>query len=50
MNGGSPIVLDQPNTGSGRTVLSVPVFLNLRSGSNSIMFSANQNSALYTHP
>ncbi|KAF5356070.1 hypothetical protein D9756_004010 [Leucocoprinus leucothites] len=44
VNGGSPTVVDQPNTGGGHAILSVPVKLNLRSGANSITFSANQNS------
>ncbi|KAI0361962.1 galactan 1,3-beta-galactosidase [Trametes cingulata] len=43
VNGGSSIVLDQPNTGGGGVVLSVPVQLNLRSGSNTITFSAGQS-------
>lgn len=44
VNGGSPVTIDQPNTGGGHVVLSVPVKLNLRSGSNTISFSANQSS------
>ncbi|KAJ3575903.1 hypothetical protein NP233_g781 [Leucocoprinus birnbaumii] len=44
VNGGAAALVDQPNTGGGQVILSVPVKLNLRSGSNSITFSANQNS------
>uniref|UniRef100_A0A8H7YAJ7 CBM6 domain-containing protein n=1 Tax=Psilocybe cubensis TaxID=181762 RepID=A0A8H7YAJ7_PSICU len=43
VNGGTSILVDQPNTGGGNVVLSVPVKLNLRSGANSITFAANQN-------
>ncbi|KAK7468527.1 hypothetical protein VKT23_003031 [Stygiomarasmius scandens] len=44
VNGGSNVVVDQPNTGNGQTVLSVPVKLNLRNGVNSITFSTGQSS------
>jgi hypothetical protein len=47
VNGGPLILVDQPNTGGGHVVLSAPVQLNLRSGTNSITFSANQNSKFY---
>lgn len=47
VNGGSSVLVDQLNTGGGGVVMSVPVKLNLRSGSNSITFSANQNSEHY---
>jgi hypothetical protein len=43
VNGGADIVLDQPNTGGGHVLLSIPVKLNLRSGTNSLVFSANQS-------
>ncbi|PPQ64764.1 LOW QUALITY PROTEIN: hypothetical protein CVT26_002708 [Gymnopilus dilepis] len=43
VNGGSNILVDQPNTGGGHVILSVPVKLTLRSGSNTLVFSANQN-------
>ncbi|CDO70775.1 hypothetical protein BN946_scf184798.g90 [Trametes cinnabarina] len=43
VNGGASIVLDQPNTGGGNVVLSIPVQLNLRSGSNTITFGAGQS-------
>ncbi|KAF9535739.1 galactan 1,3-beta-galactosidase [Crepidotus variabilis] len=42
-NGGASVLVDQPNTGGGTVVLSVPVKLNLNSGSNTITVSANQN-------
>ena len=47
VNGGSSVVLDQPSTGGGNVVLSIPVQLNLRSGSNTITFSAGQSSACF---
>ncbi|PAV22245.1 galactan 1,3-beta-galactosidase [Pyrrhoderma noxium] len=43
INGGSNVVVDQPNTGGGHVLLSVPVKLNLNSGSNSITFSSGQS-------
>ncbi|KAH9854104.1 galactan 1,3-beta-galactosidase [Lenzites betulinus] len=43
VNGGASVNLDQPNTGGGGVVLSIPVQLNLRSGSNTITFSAGQS-------
>ena len=46
VNGGSTVLVDQPNTGGGAVVLSVPVKLNLRSGSNTIAFSTGQSSEL----
>ncbi|KJA29316.1 carbohydrate-binding module family 35 protein [Hypholoma sublateritium FD-334 SS-4] len=42
VNGGASVLVDQPNTGGGHVLLSVPVKLNLKSGANSITFSANQ--------
>lgn len=47
VNGGPFVVVDQPNTGGGHVILSVPVKLNLRSGANSITFSANQDCMLW---
>ncbi|KAF8665150.1 hypothetical protein AX16_000615 [Volvariella volvacea WC 439] len=44
VNGGASVIVDQPSSGGGHVVLSVPVKLNLRSGANSLTFSANQNS------
>ncbi|TFK57697.1 galactan 1,3-beta-galactosidase [Heliocybe sulcata] len=43
VNGGATTLVDQPDTGGGSVVLSVPVKLNLRSGSNTITFGSNQN-------
>ncbi|KNZ78141.1 hypothetical protein J132_01666 [Termitomyces sp. J132] len=43
VNGGALVLVDQPNTGGGHVILSVPVKLNLRSGANSITFSAGQS-------
>jgi len=42
VNGGASVLVDQMNTGES-TVMNTPVKLSLRSGSNSITFSANQN-------
>ncbi|KAJ2933574.1 hypothetical protein H1R20_g3510, partial [Candolleomyces eurysporus] len=42
-NGGAAVRVDQPNTGGGTVVLSVPVKLFLRSGANSLTFSAGQS-------
>lgn len=44
VNGGTSTVVDQPNTGGGNVLLSVPVKLNLKDGSNSLTFSAGQSS------
>ena len=44
VNGGSTILVDQPNTGGGHVILCVPVKLNLNNGANSITFSINQDS------
>lgn len=44
MNGGTAVVVQQPNTGGGLVLLSVPVKLNLINGLNSITFSAGQTS------
>ncbi|KAF8167828.1 hypothetical protein B0H34DRAFT_814479 [Crassisporium funariophilum] len=46
VNGGASVLVDQLNTGGGGVVLSVPVRLNLKSGANSITFSANQKFVL----
>ncbi|KAF5377239.1 hypothetical protein D9615_006357 [Tricholomella constricta] len=43
VNGGASVVVDQPNTGGGHVILSVPVKLTLRSGANSITFGAGQS-------
>ncbi|KAH7929371.1 glycoside hydrolase family 43 protein [Leucogyrophana mollusca] len=42
VNGGPTVLVDQPNTGGGLVILSVPVKLNLRPGANSITFAVNQ--------
>ncbi len=44
VNGGSPVWIDQPSTGGGHVILSVPVKLTLNSGSNTITFGAGQSS------
>ncbi|KAF9014777.1 galactan 1,3-beta-galactosidase [Hymenopellis radicata] len=43
VNGGSSVVVDQPDTGGGHVILSVPVQLTLRSGSNTLTFAAGQS-------
>ncbi|KAI1795999.1 galactan 1,3-beta-galactosidase [Ganoderma leucocontextum] len=43
VNGGSPVWIDQPSTDGGNVILSVPVKLNLNSGSNTITFGAGQS-------
>ncbi len=48
VNGGASVLVDQMDTGES-TVMSAPVKLSLRSGSNSITFSANQNSEFTVH-
>ncbi|KAJ6626911.1 galactan 1,3-beta-galactosidase [Mycena sp. CBHHK59/15] len=42
VNGGPSVVVDQPDTGGSHVILSVPVKLNLRNGSNTILIAANQ--------
>ena len=44
MNGGPTVLVDQPDTGGGSVVLSIPVKLNLAQGSNSLTFSIDQTS------
>lgn len=48
VNGGSSVLLDQPDTGGGLTVLSVPIRLQLNNGANSITFGDGQSSALFS--
>ena len=48
VNGGSPVWVDQPDTGGGHVILSVPVKLTLNSGSNTITFGAGQSSEFFT--
>lgn len=43
-NGGASVVVDQPDSGGGGVVISVPVKLNLKNGANSITFGAGQSS------
>ncbi|EJD54262.1 galactan 1,3-beta-galactosidase [Auricularia subglabra TFB-10046 SS5] len=43
VNGGSQVTLDQPDSGGGNVVLSVPVRLPLRSGANTLVFASSQN-------
>lgn len=43
VNGGQSVLVDQPDTGGGHVILSVPVKLTLKSGSNTITFGANQS-------
>ncbi|RDB28978.1 hypothetical protein Hypma_015121 [Hypsizygus marmoreus] len=43
VNGGSQVLVDQPNTGGGHVILSVPVKLTLRSGANSLTFGSGQS-------
>ncbi|KAJ7225997.1 galactan 1,3-beta-galactosidase [Mycena pura] len=43
VNGGAPVVVQQPDTGGGHVILSVPVKLNLKSGSNTITLGAGQS-------
>jgi len=42
VNGGASVLVDQPNTGGGHVILSVPVQLTLKSGTNTITFGAGQ--------
>ncbi|KAI0093999.1 glycosyl hydrolase [Irpex rosettiformis] len=43
VNGGSSTLVDQPDSGGGGVVISVPVKLNLNSGTNSITFGSGQS-------
>ncbi|KZS90282.1 Arabinanase/levansucrase/invertase [Sistotremastrum niveocremeum HHB9708] len=43
VNGGSSVLLDQPDTGNGQVTLSVPIKLNLNNGANTIAFGAGQS-------
>ncbi|KAJ7293808.1 galactan 1,3-beta-galactosidase [Mycena rebaudengoi] len=42
VNGGAAVRVDQPDSGGGHVILSVPVKLNLRSGANTILIGAGQ--------
>jgi len=43
VNGGSTVLVDQPDTGGGHVILSVPVKVNLNNGANSITFGSKQS-------
>lgn len=43
VNGGAATLVDQPDTGGGHVILSVPVKLNLKSGSNTITLGSGQS-------
>lgn len=47
VNGGATTLVDQPDSGGGDVVISVPVLLNLNAGSNTITFGGNQSSEFY---
>jgi len=42
VNGGANLVIQQPSSGGGLVIQSVPVQVNLRSGANTLIFSADQ--------
>ncbi|KZV96920.1 Arabinanase/levansucrase/invertase [Exidia glandulosa HHB12029] len=43
VNGGSPVTLDQPDSGGSSVILSVPVKLALKSGANTLVFGSGQS-------
>ncbi|THH33891.1 hypothetical protein EUX98_g297 [Antrodiella citrinella] len=43
VNNAPSILVDQPDTGGGQVILSVPVQVQLNNGANTIVFGANQN-------
>ncbi|THH21295.1 hypothetical protein EW146_g239 [Bondarzewia mesenterica] len=43
VNGGATVLVDQPDTGGGHVILSVPVKLSLSSGSNNLTFGSGQS-------
>ncbi|KAF7789531.1 hypothetical protein EIP86_000477 [Pleurotus ostreatoroseus] len=43
VNGGPTVLVDQPDTGGGNVILSMPVQLTLNSGSNSLTFGSVQS-------
>lgn len=45
MNGGPSVLVDQPDSGGGGVVISVPVKLTLNGGANALTFGAGQSSA-----
>lgn len=44
------MLVDQPDTGGGHVIISVPVKVNLNSGANSITFGSGQSSASLLSP
>ena len=44
VNSGPAVLVDQPDSGGGSVVISVPVKVDLNSGANSITFGSGQNS------
>ncbi|KAL1749134.1 glycoside hydrolase family 43 and carbohydrate-binding module family 35 protein [Schizophyllum fasciatum] len=45
VNGGNPVTVDQPDSGGGTVVVSVPVQLNLKSGANTLTFGQQDSYA-----
>ncbi|KAI0079984.1 galactan 1,3-beta-galactosidase [Panus rudis PR-1116 ss-1] len=43
VNGGGTTLVDQPDTGGGHVILSVPIKVTLRNGANSITFGSGQS-------
>ncbi|OBZ75230.1 hypothetical protein A0H81_04432 [Grifola frondosa] len=43
VNGGAAVIVQQPDTGGGNVIISVPVQLRLTAGANAITFSAGQS-------
>jgi len=46
VNGGSQVLIQQPDTGSSSNPIAVPVKLNLQNGGNTLVFASGQNSEL----
>lgn len=44
VNGGPTVLVDQPDSGGGGVVISVPVKVNLNNGANSMTFGSGQTS------
>ncbi|KIK70399.1 carbohydrate-binding module family 35 protein [Collybiopsis luxurians FD-317 M1] len=44
VNGGANVVVQQPSSGGGHVIQSVPVQVNLKSGANTLTFSSGQSS------
>ena len=45
VNSGATTLVQQPDTGGGHVILSVPIEVNLNNGANSITFGSGQSSA-----